>query len=425
VSRNRIIQSIFILFIVWTGTLQAKELNIVSNDTLIIQGLLFEEYHAYDLSREVFKTLYDRTGAKEYLFREVASSLMGKIHIDESIKQLKTWDESHPNTLEVRRLLIPLYLTAKRTEDAKSEAEILLKHSSKPSDLDLAANPYLYTGDFKKAEALLEKVYTQTSNENVLLRLASIMDEYTSQRKKAIQLLETHRRMNNLTSDAVYFKLLDLYVKENDIDGLISTYKALYEKEKDVKYLSKIIDSYAYKGDLDGAIAYLEKVKDKNADYILYELYKQKKLFDKAFLLTDKLYKEQKDPRWIAEKGILLFEKSKDKNDKKMINHVIAYFEKAIGLGVDDSIYLNYYGYTLIDKDVDVKKGIKVIEDALVQQPDNTYYLDSLAWGYYKEHRCMEAYRMMKRVVDQEGLKEPEIAEHWDAIRKCKKRSAS
>ena len=398
---------------------QSKELRVVSDDTLIIQGLLFEEYKAYDLSREVFKTLYDRTGEEAYLFREVASSLMGKIYIDESIKRLKAWDEAHPNTLQARRLLIPLYLTANRTDDARQEAEILIERSTKPADLDLAANSYIFTGNFKKAESLLEKVYKETSNENVLLRLSTIMDKYTGERKKAIQLLETHRRMNNLTSDKVYFMLLDLYVKENDVDGLIGTYQALYEKDKDEKYLKKVVDAYAFKRDLDGAIAYLEKVKNEKADYILYELYKQKKLFDKAFLLTDKLYKEQKDPRWLAEKGILLFEKSKDKNDKKMISDVVGYFEKAIKMGVDDSIYLNYYGYTLIDKDVDVKKGIKIIEDALAQQPDNTYYLDSLAWGYYKQRKCTKAYDLMKKVVDKEGLEEPEIAEHWNAIQKC------
>jgi len=48
------------------------------------------------------------------------------------------------------------------------------------------------------------------------------------------------------------------------------------------------------------------------------------------------------------------------------------------------------------------------------------YYLDSLAWGYYKERDCDKAYKMMKRVVDEEGLEEPEIIEHWDAIKQCK-----
>ena len=122
----------------------------------------------------------------------------------------------------------------------------------------------------------------------------------------------------------------------------------------------------------------------------------------------------------MAEKAILTYEKAKDKNDKQMIKQVVSYFDTAIAQGVDDSIYLNYYGYTLIDKNIDVKKGMKIISDALVQQPDNSYYLDSLAWGYYKEKLCDKAYTMMKRVVEMEGLDEPEIAEHWNAIQKCK-----
>jgi tetratricopeptide (TPR) repeat protein len=399
------------------GIAHAKELNVISEDEMIIRGLLYDEYKAFDLSRAVYGKLYDTTGAKEYLFKEVTSALFGKTHINESIKRLKLWDEKHPGTLEVKRLLIPLYLTAQQLGEAKNEAEQLLERSNKAMDLELASHPFLYSGEFKRALNLLGKVYEKTFSENVLLRMVVIMDEYTNERSKAIQLLETHYRMNAVSNN-VYFKLLTLYAKENNADGLIEIYKILYAQEKDEKYLEKIIQAYAYKQDINAAISFLEK--NKAGESILYELYKRKKLFDKAFLLTDRLYAEKKDPKWIAEKAILLFEKSEDKNDKKMINEVIGYFEKAIDLGVDDSIYLNYYGYTLIDKNIDVEKGIKIIEDALKQQPDNTYYLDSLAWGYYKQKACDKAYKMMQKVVEEEGLNEAEIIEHWDAIQKCK-----
>ncbi len=417
-SWNRIILFFITVFFFHPGALQAKELRVISEDELIIQGLLYEEYRAFNRSRAIFGRLYDTTGAKVYLFREVTASLFSKTNISESIQRLKSWDEKHPDTLEVKRLLIPLYLTVNRVGEAKVEAEYLLERSEEVMDMELASNPFLYTGEFKRAVDLLSQVYEKTSNENVLLRMVVIMDEYTNERTKAIQLLESHRRMNIVSND-VYFKLLALYVKENNVDGLLDTYKVLYEQDKDEKYLNKIIDAYAYKRDLDGAISFLEE--NKVGESILYELYKRKKLFNKAFLLTDRLYAEKKDARWIAEKGVLLFEKSEDKNDKEMIKKVVAYFEKAIDLGVDDSIYLNYYGYTLINKEIDVQKGIKIIEDALKQQPDNTYYLDSLAWGYYKENKCKEAYEMMKRVVAEEGLNEAEIIEHWDAIqKKCK-----
>jgi len=419
VSWNRIILACVCLILLNRGLLQAKELRMISEDEMIVQGLFFDEYKAYENSRQVFAKLYDDTGTKEYLFREMTSALMAGSHIKSSIDRLKAWDKKHPNTLEVKRLLIPLYLTNRQIKKAKTEAEYLIEASDKPMDLDLASNPYLYSGEFKKALALLEKAYDKSSNEDVLLRIAVIMDEYTNERKKAIQLLETHRRMNLVVSDQLYFKLLSLYIKENNIDGVLETYKVLYEKDKQDKYLTKIIEAYAYKSDIDGAIAYLEK--NGNSDKILYDLYKRKKYFDKALKLVNKFYSKDHDPKWLAEKAILTFEKAKNKDDKKMIAMVVKYFDKAISEGVDDSLYLNYYGYTLIDKNIDIKKGMKIISDALVQQPDNTYYLDSLAWGYYKEKACKKAYKMMKKVVEMEGLDEPEIAEHWKVIQKCRK----
>ncbi len=397
---------------------QAKELRILSEDELIIQGLLYDEYRAYENSRQVFGRLYDNTGAKAYLFREMTSSLLSGSHIPYSIERLKSWDKLHPDTLEVKRLLIPLYLTNQQITEAKSEAEYLVERSSEAKDLDLASNPYLYSGEFKKALDLLGRAYEKTHHEDVLLRMVAVMDEYTGERKKAIQLLEMHRRMNAINSNQLYFKLLSLYIKENDVDGVLELYKLLYAEDKNDKYLAKIIDAYAYKGDIDGAISFLEK--NKVGEKVLFELYKAKKYFYKALQLAETLYKQDKNAKWLAEKGILRFEGAKDKNDKKMIEEVISYFEKAMALGVDDSIYLNYYGYTLIEKQVDVPKGIKIVKDALIQQPENTYYLDSLAWGYYREHACKKAYQLMKKIVDKEGLEEPEIIEHWDAIQKCK-----
>lgn len=416
-SWYRIVFTLLIVFSFGAVLSSAKEIMKISEDELIMRGLLYDEYKAYENSYQVYKRLYDDTGAEIYLFKEATSALMSRNHILESITRLKTWDKVNPDSIEVRRLLIPLYLTIRQVKNATIEAEHLLEQSKEPMDLDLASNSFLYAGKFKRALDLLSRVYETVPREELLLRMTDIMDEFTGERKKAIQLLETHRRMNIVSHD-VYVKLILLYQKEKDIDGILETYKALYMQNNDPEFLTKIIDAYVYKRDLDGAIVFLEA--DQSRNDILYELYKTKKYFSKALSLIDKLYNEDKNSKWIAEKGVLLFENSEDKNDKKMIEDVISHFEKAIALGNDDSIYLNYYGYTLIDKEVNIKKGINVIENALIQQPDNMYYLDSLAWGYYKQGDCDKAYKVMKRVVEEEGLEEPEIIEHWDAIRQCR-----
>ena len=397
--------------------LHAKKVLSVTEDELIVRALLYEEYQSYENSYHVYKKLFDETEQKVYLFKEASASLMARKYINQSIGRLKVWNEKHPDEIEVKRLLIPLYLTKRDTKNAKIEAEFLLEQSQDPIDLDLASNSFLYAGEFDRALALLSKVYETVPRESVLLRMVEIMDEFTGERKKAIQLLETHRRMNIVSND-VYVRLLLLYQKEKDVDGILETYKVMYENTQSDEVLGKIIDAYVYKRDIDGAIGFLEKT---NANKeLLYQLYKSKKDFKKAISLVDTLYNEDKNAKWIAEKAVLIFENSNNKNDKKMIDDVISHFEKAIALGNDDSIYLNYYGYTLIDKEVNVKKGMQVIQDALAQQPDNTYYLDSLAWGYYKKGECTKAYKLMKRVVDEEGLEEQEIIDHWHAIKQCK-----
>ena len=416
-SWNRIVLALLLTVSLSTSMLHANKPLTITEDELIIRGILYDEYKAYENSYQVYKRLFDETGTEVYLFKEATASLLSRKHIVESIDRLKIWDEKYPDKIEVRRLLIPLYLTIRQVKNAKTEAEFLLEQSTSPMDLDLASNSFLYAGEFNRALELLSKIYETMPRETVLLRMVEIMDEFTGERKKAIQLLETHRRMNIVSHD-VYVKLLFLYQKEKDIDGILEIYKVLYEQDRKDEFLAKIIDAYVYKRDIDGAIGFLEKDKSKNE--LLYQLYKTKRDFNKAITLVDKLYEKDKDAKWIAEKGVLIFENSKDKNDKKMIEDVLSHFEEAMALGNDDSIYLNYYGYTLIDKEIDIKKGMKIIQDALVQQPNNTYYLDSLAWGYYKKRNCDKAYKLMKRVVDEEGLEEKEIIDHWQAIKQCK-----
>ena len=414
--RNSIVLIVFMLSWVMSSGYADDEYQI-TDDELIIRGLFYDEYQSYENSYKTYKLLYDKTGAKVYLFKEVSSALMVRDHILSSIKRVKKWEKKHPNKLEVKRLLIPLYLTIRQVTNAKKEAKKILKLSNEPMDLDLASNAYFYAGDFKQALKLLDKIYHIVPKEEILLRMVEIMDNITHEYKRAIQLLESHCRMNIVTQE-VYLRLLGLYQKTRNVKGILDTYKALYNQENDKKYLTKIIDVYLYQKNRDGAIEFLELNHIKNR--LLYELYKSKKYFTKALYLLDILYNKDKNPKWLAEKAVVTFESAEDKDNQNVIDSVIALFQRAINEGNDDSIYLNYYGYTLIDKDIDIIKGIAIIKKALVQQPNNTYYLDSLAWGYYKEGKCKKAYNMMRRVVDEEGLEENEILNHWRFIKECK-----
>jgi len=417
-SRYRMMNITFIFFLLLNFSLQAKELYVQSDDELLIQAIVYDEYQAYSYSREIFATLYKKTNEEIYLFHEITSALRGNINIEKSIEKLKKWENKNKHNLMVKRLLIPLYLRNQEVKKAKLEAEALLEKSNKLKDLEIAVTPYFYTGEFDKALILLKRIYKQNKNEEIVLRMAIIMDEYTNERKKAIVFLEEHVNRSLVKNKTVYLKLLELYSKEKNINKVLELYTILYKYDKDEKYLIKILEIYAYKKDLDGAILFLETYH--TGDTVLYELYKNQRYFKKALGLTKTLFSKTQDFKWLAEKAILIFELSKNKDDKKMLNDVIHLFDKALENGVQDSIYLNYYGYTLIEKKININKGITLLHQAVLQDPSNIYYLDSLAWGYYQNHNCKKSYDLMKKVIEKSTQKEAEILEHWDAIQKCK-----
>ena len=414
------IKTVFSLIITLVS-LQAKEpfsFNGVREDVLIIEAIWLEERGEISKSAEIYGNLYQVTKRKEYLFKEVSNRLYTQEMVEESLMKLKEWSSSHPNDLIGKRLLISLYLQEKSYDDARMVSATLIENSDKDEDLELVASSYLYSGEYEKGVALLNRLYQKTNNEQVLLRVVAIMTQYMDKNSEAIRLLETYRRINEASIET-YKMLIDLYVKEKNLDRILDVYTSLYKKEQDEDYKRRIIEIFVYQRDFKNMIKFLEDYSGN--DTLLYDLYKKEKEFTKAIKLAKNFHKITKNPKWLAELGILKYENAKDKDDRKMLDDVVELFSKAISLGVDDSIYLNYYGYTLIDKKIDIDRGMKIISDALKQQPKNSYYLDSMAWGYFHKLECQKAYKLMKQVVEQEGIEEKEIKEHWEQIKECMK----
>ena len=131
-SWNRIVLPLLVLLTFSTSVVQAKSLMQISEDELIMRGLLYDEYKAYENSYEVYKKLFDDTGEEVYLFREATASLMSRNHIPESITRLKLWDDKNPGKIEVRRLLIPLYLTIRQVSDAKNKHALAISSGVPP-----------------------------------------------------------------------------------------------------------------------------------------------------------------------------------------------------------------------------------------------------------------------------------------------------
>lgn len=387
-------------------------------DGLIMKAIFYEQEGDFEKSNYFYSKLYDLTGNDEYMFREMRTALyIGKK--SKNIVKLESWVKTNPQNIQAKRILISVYLNEKKYDKAKELSKLLISQSSNPVDFVLASNPYILTKEYKEAVSLLTQAYNKTNNAEILLKISTILANYIGDVDEAITRLERHR-LSVSCNERVCLQLAEIYSKQEKIDALLAVYIALYKSTKKEEYGVKVVEGYIYKKETAKAIEFLQK--DYLNNELLYELYLSKKDYSKAQKIAQKNYESGKSAKWLAESAMALYEGATNKDDKNMLSLLVEKFDKALSEGVRDAVYLNYYGYTLINKDMDIEKGIKLVKEALLKDDNNTYYLDSLAWGYYKQNRCEAAMIEMKKVVDIEGLDEDDIRDHWTKIEACNKK---
>ncbi len=74
-------------------------------------------------------------------------------------------------------------------------------------------------------------------------------------------------------------------------------------------------------------------------------------------------------------------------------------FKKALELKPDQPQVLNYLGYSWIDKNLNLKDGMALIEKAVSLSPTDGYIVDSLGWAHYKLGQYDDAVDQLERAV--------------------------
>lgn len=89
--------------------------------------------------------------------------------------------------------------------------------------------------------------------------------------------------------------------------------------------------------------------------------------------------------------------------------------EKVIAKDPEHADALNFMGYTLAEEGRDLARAEVLIQTAVKVKPDNGYYVDSLAWVYFKQGKKRLAWQEIKRAV-QLVDSDPVIWEHYGDI---------
>ncbi len=348
-------------------------------DFYYMVGLDCEYHKNYVCSKEMFYRLYKKTMQKRFLKKTVRFALVsGDYKLFQ--KELKNIENLAEKDSEIASYLVPYYLRI---------------------------------GQKKKAEKIIKNLYKNNKNEkNLELLVASYID--SQKYKKAEQLINDFVDKNGC-STRLCGELLLIKSKQNDIKGSIRVLQKLYDATKNKKFQNEIIKLYLLSNnmkDLESYFAFSDAPKG-----MLIDIYASRKMYKKAEKLAYHEYQITKNPLFLANSAVYLYEGSYKKNHK-VLNKVIKRFEKSVNI-VNDAMFYNYFGYLLIDHNKDILKGIKYIKKALRLEPKNEYYLDSLAWGYYKLKKCKKAYNILIKIQDKT---QEEIKNHLKKVKECLKK---
>ena len=73
---------------------------------------------------------------------------------------------------------------------------------------------------------------------------------------------------------------------------------------------------------------------------------------------------------------------------------------KSLKIKPDTPNVLNYLAYGWVEREIQLDRSLKMLEDAYKANPESFYIIDSLAWAHFKKNNLTEAARLMEKVID-------------------------
>ena len=387
----------------------------------VIKALLAVENARHDEATELYEQLYEKTKNTDYLKEALRLAFFSKNVNFKSILALS--QKVLKDDVDVLRIQgANLMSENKLDEAAKIMKELVQKEDISKNHVMLSA-VYSMQNDNKAALGELERAYELDRSVENLLRIVDLLYNKMNDKKEAIRHLESSRRIDGCEVETCT-ALVDIYAQDGRYSDMIDVYESLFEATKEKIYLEKALGVYVYQKNYDAAIKFLQKYSYN--DDALMDLYAATGDFAKAYKKAQEAFDKNFNLEYQANMAIYQYERDTDKQTKKIdkdsLKQVIANFEKS-AVKLNNALYLNYYGYLLIDHDIDAKKGIELVNRALELEPGSVFYLDSLAWGYYKLGECKKADEIMRQVLhDEEFVNSPEGKEHINSIKECLKK---
>src|SRR6266581_2148524 len=329
-------------------------------------GHILVEQKAWDRAVQAYRDALAINPSFEPAYLGMAATLEAKGDTAQAIAVLrKVLQEINTGNREARQRLVRLLLTQKAYEPALALLREAIQDS--PGDVEAQLRIGLIYGELKDYVKAVEQI------------------------KRVLALRPQELRVRD--------HLAYLYEELKDFDKAIAEYRTIIQAD------ARYSDAHLHLGYL----LYRLKRNDEALPHFRQVIALNPKMTEAYLLLGLTLLQASRQEEAVAvfreglqrnpESADLHFNLGTAYDKMGRFDELVHEMEEAIRLDPKHAEALNYLRYTYAERDMRLEEAVALIQRALAVKPQNGYYLDSLAWAYYKMGRFQEALAEMKRAV--------------------------
>lgn len=348
----------------------------------------------YDAALEQYKVIVDSNPEDAQTYVRMSEIYRREAKYDLALESLKKADALVPDMAAVAYNMAAIYEAQGRYDDAIKLLQDLIKKtdSNQPDDrnnraifLERLGTIYRDQDNYPAAVDTFHKLATLGGDENARAGYQEMIDTYREAKQWPQATAVAKEAVQKMPNDRDMRMVLDAQLADTgEVDGAIADVRSMLKgtpEDRDVYLRLGIIESRAKMWkeageSLDKAEQLSTKPDDKAYVWFLRgDLLQRQKLYDQADVEFRKVLAAlpQSDPQVAAT--------------------------------------LNYLGYMNADRGVKLDEDLTFIKQALVAEPSNGAYLDSLGWVYYKLGKYDIAEENLTKAAEHMGS-DPTVQQH-------------
>ncbi len=366
----------------------------------------------------LYRKIIELTGGTPELKRQLASSLLNTGEFTEAADLLGELSKADPQDPGIRTMMARAQIGARQFSEAIDALKSLI--ASDPDNVEplfYLGSAYEQSGQPAEAAKIFSKLVDQAksgsdelkSNLGIFQQNLAASYQDTGDNQKAIAIYE--EMVKSDPSPRTYFMLVNAYRVDKQFDKALGIGKQQFEKNpKDDNLALVYARSLSDSGKTKEGAEILDRMlrgNPANLDFYinLSQIYVEARRFGEAEKVMRRAEEQKLDKSRVKYQLATVYESQKDYEKAESL------FKEILKENPKDGPTLNYFGYMLADRGVRLEEAVKLVQEALILEPNNPAYLDSLGWAFFKLNDLQKAEKYLLQAGDMEK-RDPVIADH-------------